>query len=80
MNIMRRLQTWIEQSVSSQQHDESTLKQSRQWAQSITWGLIATTGLSISWLMLARANCNGKGNIGANRLCPRNSNANGRCC
>ena len=54
MKIMRRLQTWIEQSVSSQQHDESTLKQSRQWAQSITWGLIATTGLSISWLMLAK--------------------------
>ena len=54
MEIIKRAQTWIEQNVSSTQHDESSLKQSTLWARSITWGLVATTGFTISWLTLAR--------------------------
>ena len=54
MQFVRRAQTWLEQRVSTKQHDESVLTQSTQWAQSITWGLIATAGLSITWLTFAR--------------------------
>ena len=54
MQFVRRAQTWLEQRVSTRQYDESVLKQSTQWAQSITWGLIATTGLSITWLTFAK--------------------------
>ena len=54
MQFVRRAQTWLEQRVSTKQYDESVLKQSTQWAQSITWGLIATTGLSITWLTFAK--------------------------
>ncbi len=51
---LQRAQTAIEQRVSSSKHDESVLRQSNRWVTSITWGLIATTGFSISWLALAK--------------------------
>ena len=54
MNLLRRAQNWLEQKASSRSYNESTLKQSNMWAISITWGLIATTGLSIFWLILAK--------------------------
>lgn len=54
MKLIRQAQNWIEQSVSSKNHDESILKQSNYWAQSITWGLIATAGFSITWLTFAK--------------------------
>ena len=54
LKLLRQTQDWIEQSVSPKGYDESTLKQSRHWAESITWALIATAGLSISWLTLAK--------------------------
>ena len=49
MQFVSRLQTWVEQKITSNQNDESILKQSTQWAKSITWGLIATTGLTVSF-------------------------------
>ena len=52
MEIIKRAQTWIEQNVSSSQHDESSLKQSTLWARSITWALVATTGFTISFIYL----------------------------
>ena len=54
LKLLRQTQHWIEQSVTSKGYDEATLKQSRHWAESITWALIATAGLSISWLTLAK--------------------------
>ena len=54
LKLLRQTQHWIEQSVTSKGYDEATLKQSRHWAESITWSLIATAGLSISWLTLAK--------------------------
>lgn len=54
MNFLKRAQNALEQRVNTSTQDESVLRQSGRWASSITWGLIATTGLSISWLMLAR--------------------------
>ena len=54
LKLLRQTQDWIEQSVSPKGYDEATLKQSRHWAESITWALIATAGLSISWLTLAK--------------------------
>ena len=54
MQFVSRLQTWVEQKITSNQNDESILKQSTQWAKSITWGLIATTGLTVSWLTFAK--------------------------
>ena len=33
--------------------DQNTLKQSRFFIKALTWGLIATTGVSITWLSLA---------------------------
>ena len=54
MNLLRRAQNWLEQKASSRNYNESTLKQSNMWAVSITWGLIATTGLSIFCLILAK--------------------------
>jgi len=51
---LERAQTALEQRVSSSDHNESVLQQPNRWATSITWGLIATTGLSISWLALAK--------------------------
>ena len=35
-------------------HDETVLQQSRYWAQAITWGLISTTFLGVSWLAIAK--------------------------
>lgn len=54
MQFIRRTQTWIEQNFIPKNNDESTLRQSSHWAESITWGLIATTGLSITWLIFAK--------------------------
>ena len=35
-------------------HNEDFLKQSTLWIKAVTWALIGTTGLGISWLVLAR--------------------------
>jgi len=53
-NIVRRTQGLLEKGFKSPEHNESVLRQSSRWASSITWGLIATTGLSVSWLALAK--------------------------
>ena len=54
MNILKRAQDALEQRISTNNHDESVLRSSGKWASAITWGLITTTGLSISWLLLAK--------------------------
>ncbi len=54
MNLLKHAQTILVQRVSSQHHDETVLKQSNRWVSAITWGLIATTGLSVTWLTLAK--------------------------
>ena len=54
MNFLKKAQSYIERKVSTKNHDEFVLQESTQWAQSITWGLIATTGFSIAWLSLAK--------------------------
>ena len=54
LEILRNLQGKIERKIGTIEHNESVLQQSGSWASSITWGLIATTGLSISWLAFAK--------------------------
>lgn len=54
MKLLKRVQNALEQGVSSSNQDESVLRQSNRWATAITWGLIATTGLSLLWLALAK--------------------------
>lgn len=54
MNLLQRAQNALEQRVSSSNHDETVLKQSNKWVSAITWGIIATTGLSITWLVFAK--------------------------
>ena len=54
MNFLKQAQNAIEQRVKTKDQDESVLRQSNRWASAITWGLIATTGLSVSWLTLAK--------------------------
>ena len=54
MKLFKKAQSYIERKVATKNYDESVLQDSTQWAQSITWGLIATTGLSIAWLSLAK--------------------------
>ena len=54
MNLLKKAQSYIEYKVLTKNHDESVLQESAKWAQSITWGLIATTGLSLAWLSLAK--------------------------
>ena len=52
--LLKRAQDLLMQRVGSIENDETVLRQSSSWAQSITWGLIATTGFSVAWLTLAR--------------------------
>lgn len=54
MKLLKRAQTALEQRVSSKDHDEMVLQQSRLWMQTITWGLIGTTGFGVAWLALAK--------------------------
>ena len=54
MNFLKRAQDALELKVSSNSHNESVLRTSGQWASAITWGLITTTGLTFSWLALAK--------------------------
>ncbi len=54
MKLFKKLQNALEQNVIVRKHDESVLHQSRLWMQSITWGLIGTTGLAIIWLSFAK--------------------------
>ena len=54
MNALKRIQDALEQRVSPNTQDGSVLRQSGKWASAITWGLITTTGLTLSWLMLAK--------------------------
>lgn len=54
MKLLNKVQNAIEKRVSSSKHDESVLRQSQRWAISISWGLIATAGLSLTWLALAK--------------------------
>ena len=51
--LLRNLLNKLKSKSSSFDIDQNTLKQSRFFIKSLTWGLIATTGLSISWLALA---------------------------
>lgn len=54
MKLFKRAQNALEQRTLSRNHDESVLRQSNRWAKATTWGLIATAGLSMSWLLLAK--------------------------
>lgn len=54
VQLLRNIQSKIENKIGTIDHNESVLQQPRSWASSITWGLIATTGLSISWLAFAK--------------------------
>lgn len=54
MKFFRRLQSAVEKRVAVVGHDESVLRQSNRWMQSITWGLIGTAGFGIAWLTLAK--------------------------
>jgi len=51
--LFRNLANKLRLKVPSFDMDQNTLKQSRFFIKSLTWGLIATTGLSITWLSLA---------------------------
>ena len=50
---IQKLQDYLERSVKSNQ-EESVLTQSKAWAKSITWSLIAGTGFGITWLAVAQ--------------------------
>ena len=54
MNLLKRAQTKLEQSVAAQQHDETVLQQSSVWMRAITWGLMGTTAFALGWLALAQ--------------------------
>lgn len=54
MNLFKRAATSLEKRVSTINHDESLLQQSNRWVSSITWGLLATAGFSIAWLVIAK--------------------------
>lgn len=54
MNLITKIHSFYEKSISRLKTDESVLRQSGLWMQSITWGLIGTTGFAITWLALAK--------------------------
>ena len=49
-----KYQNLIEQSVKTNSEDGEIFKQSPRWMRYTTWGLMATTGVSISWLAVAQ--------------------------
>ena len=51
--LFRNLANKLRLKVPSFDMDQNTLKQSRFFIKALTWGLIATTGVSITWLSLA---------------------------
>lgn len=54
MNLFKRAQNALEQSVRAEDHDEAVLNQSRFWMRSITWGLVGTTVFGVAWLTFAK--------------------------
>lgn len=54
MSILKRAQNLLDRKINQVEHDETALQQSNIWISSITWGLIATVGLSIGWLAIAK--------------------------
>lgn len=54
MKFFRQLQNSLEQGVKGATHNESALKQSSFWMQSISWGLMITTGFAVTWLAVAK--------------------------
>ena len=54
MKLLKKAQSALEQRVKTLSHDETVLQQSRYWVQAITWGLISTTFLGVSWLAIAK--------------------------
>ncbi|MFL0770120.1 MAG: HlyD family secretion protein [Prochlorococcus sp.] len=53
-DLIRKVQTKLEQRVSVVSHDEVVLKQSNVWVRAVTWSLIGTTVFAIGWLAIAR--------------------------
>lgn len=54
MNLLKKVQSVLEQRVGSKGYNEAVLNQSRFWMQAISWGLIGTTAFGVSWLALAK--------------------------
>lgn len=54
MNFLKYLQNSIEQKVKTNNDNEGQINQSSVWMQSITWGLITTSSLGITWLAIAQ--------------------------
>ena len=54
MKWFKRLQTFIEESIKTTDHDESVLEQPKYWMQSITWALIGTSTFAVGWLAIAQ--------------------------
>ncbi|MEI8250484.1 MAG: HlyD family efflux transporter periplasmic adaptor subunit [Synechococcus sp. ELA057] len=54
MNLFRKAQNALEQSVAAPGHDETALQQSRFWMRAISWSLMGTTSFALGWLCLAQ--------------------------
>lgn len=54
MNILKKAQNALEQKVSSSASNESVLTQSPYWMRSVTWSIIGTTLLGVTWLTFAK--------------------------
>ena len=54
MKWFKQLQSRLEESVRTTNHDESVLEQPKHWMQSITWALIGTTTFAVGWLAIAQ--------------------------
>ena len=53
MSFLRNLQDKVERSFPSLKLDQNFLKQSNFFIKTLTWGLIASTGFAITWLVFA---------------------------
>lgn len=54
MKLLERMQDAVEQKVSSINHDETALQQSRFWMKAVLWSLMGTTAFAVGWLALAK--------------------------
>ena len=53
MKLLQRSLDRLEAKLAATSQEEPALKQSHRWVKAVTWTLIATTGFSIAWLVIA---------------------------
>ena len=53
ISLIRDLQDKVEKSFPSLKLDQNFLKQSNFFIKTLTWGLIASTGFAVTWLIFA---------------------------